>query len=142
MTARKTVYFLTIMFGLLAFSGCDSKWDKNGDLYGLWQLTEWRDNTNTVVATKNDCIYYCVQLNLIQFRQVNRTYYLAYFSHTGDNLTINRPVKQTTTDSLCSCTDLNKFGVPSDGIFHVDVLNDERMVLSSASQGTLSFRKY
>ena len=44
-------------------------------------------------------------------------------------------------DSLVSLTDLARYGVPADGRFHIDVLTNDLMVLTS-SEGTINFRKY
>ena len=49
-------------------TGCD-KWDCNGDLDGMWQLTEWRDKNNVVKATKQDMIFYSFQLQMASFRK-------------------------------------------------------------------------
>ena len=58
----------TLIILLLALSACDNKRDHNGDLGGMWQLTEWRSPEGTTLATKADQIFYSVQLNLIRFR--------------------------------------------------------------------------
>ena len=36
---------------------CEMKWDKNGDLDGMWQLTEWRNTTKGTVERRKpmDC---------------------------------------------------------------------------------------
>ena len=41
-----------------------------------------------------------------------------------------------------SLSDLSRFGVPADGRFRIQVLNEDRLVLSSADTLTLVFRKY
>ena len=144
---RKIFCILHFTFYILLFISCDSKWDQNGDLYGMWQLTEWRDASNDIKATKADGIYYCVQLNLLKLRKTSQSeYYLSYFTHTGDSLLIGRTVKwpqesNWPADTTCALTDLAPLGVPTDGKFHIDVLNNDCMVLSS-TQGTVSFRKY
>lgn len=127
-----------------ALSACDNKRDHNGDLGGMWQLTEWRSPDGTTLATKEDQIFYSVQLNLIRFRDYNDgtwgDYYLAYFRHTPDSLIVYRPVNYA-KDSLVSLQDLARYGVPADGGFRIDALSDNMMILSSPT-GTINFRKY
>ena len=134
----------TLMILLLALSACDNKRDHNGDLGGMWQLTEWRSPEGTTLATKADQIFYSVQLNLIRFRDYDDgtlgDYYLAYFRHTPDSLIVYRPVNYA-KDSLVSLHDLARYGVPANGRFHIDALNGDMMILSSPS-GTINFRKY
>ena len=137
-------FILTPILLLLALSACDNKRDHNGDLGGMWQLTEWRSPEGTTLATKADQIFYSVQLNLIRFRDYDDgtlgDYYLAYFRHTPDSLIVYRPVNYA-KDSLVSLHDLARYGVPANGRFHIDALNGDMMILSSPS-GTINFRKY
>ncbi len=137
-------FILTPILLLLTLSACDNKRDHNGDLGGMWQLTEWRSPEGTTLATKADQIFYSVQLNLIRFRDYDDgtlgDYYLAYFRHTPDSLIVYRPVNYA-KDSLVSLQDLARYGVPANGRFHIDALNGDMMILSSPS-GTINFRKY
>ena len=135
---------LTLILGIASLTACENKRDHNGDLGGMWQMVEWRDAQDRVMATKEDQIFYSVQLKLIEFRDHNDgtmgDYYLAYFRHTPDSLIIYRPVNYA-KDSLVSLTDLARYGVPADGRFHIDALSDDMMILRS-SAGTINFRKY
>ena len=135
-------YTLLCALCLTLFTACDSKWDKNGDLDGMWQLTEWRDKaTDQVVKTNDDSIYYCVQLNLIKFQRGSREQnYLSYFTYTDDSLFIGKTVAWP-SDRVSPLTELAKYGVPSNGKFHIDGLNSKHMVLSS-NDVILRFRKY
>ncbi len=132
-----------LLFVLVTFCGCDGwKWDKNGDLDGMWQMTEWRDNVaDAVVATKERGFYYCVQLQLIKFQDIHAgSYHLAYFTHTPDSLIIGYSIRYP-ADTVSTMSELAKYGVPADGHFHVDALTNSHMVLRSR-QATLTFRKY
>ncbi len=137
-------FILTSILLSLALSACENKRDHNGELGGMWQLTEWRSPSGTTLATKEDRIFYSVQLKLIEFRDYDDgtlgDYYLAYFRHTPDSLIVYRPVNYA-KDSLVSLQDLARYGVPADGGFHIDALTDDMMILSSPS-GTINFRKY
>ena len=123
---------------------CENKRDHNGDLGGMWQLTEWRDAQNQVVKDKYSRIFYSVQLQLIRLRDYHDVgdYYQCYFRHTPDSLVIYRPTLYSAKDSLVSIGDLARYGVPADGGFRILVLNSDHMVLTSADTLTLTFRKY
>ena len=127
-----------------ALLSCENKRDHNGDLGGMWQLLEWRDAQGQVVKDKYSRIFYSVQLQLIRLRDHNDhgDYYQCYFRHTPDSLVIYRPTLYSAKDSLVDMSHLARFGVPSDGAFRIQVLNSDRMVLTSADTLTLVFRKY
>lgn len=134
--------FLLISFAM-SWTACDTKYDVNGDLDGMWQMLRWYDKqTAEVVADKQDGIYYCVQLKLMKFMKKGSpsNYYLAYFTYSKDSLVLGKIVHYP-TDSVCQPDILESFGVPSDGRFHVDALSSERMVLSTDNV-ELTFRKY
>ncbi len=125
---------------LACLLACDNKRDTNGDLGGMWQLTEWMQ-CDTVRATNEDGIYYHFQLQLMKLQHIGHGhYYLARFTHMGDSLIVGEVYSQP-FDSIVSISNLKDFGVPDDGRFHVDALTDSRMILSSG-EGTMTFRKY
>ncbi len=134
--------YIAILLCLPFFVSCEMKWDENGDLDGMWQMTEWRDKaTNAIIKTKHDSIYYCVQLKLIKFQDRDFGIQpLAYFQQTPDSLILGKIVMWP-ADTVCSYTSVKKYGVPADGRFHIDALNSNHMVLSS-TDATLTFRKY
>ncbi len=134
--------FLLASF-IMSWTACDTKYDTNGDLDGMWQMLRWYDKqTAEVVADKQDGIYYCVQLKLMKFMKRGNpaNYHLAYFTHTKDSLVLGKIVHYP-TDSVCQHDDLSSFGVPADGRFHVDALSSEQMILST-DDAELTFRKY
>lgn len=138
----KKIYLL-LFLGILLFCSCESKRDTS-DLAGFWQMMAWEGPDGEVQATKYDKIFYSVQLNVLKLHRLKDgydNYYLTYYNHKGDSLIIYHPVKFV-NDSIVSLKDLAKYGVPENGRFHVDVLNDETLKLSSPETGTLSFRKY
>lgn len=140
---KKLISFLFVLAVSLSWTACETKYDANGDLDGMWQMLRWYDKSSAqVVADKNDGIYYCVQLKLMKFTRKGNSmnYYLAYFSHRKDSLTIGKIVHYP-TDSVCPMSVLESFGVPADGRFHVDALTSDRMTLSTEAV-ELSFRKY
>ena len=141
MGTYKVHYFLPFILCLAVFLACDRKTDENGDLDGMWQLTEWRDRaTGQVLKTNEANIYYCVQLKLIKFQNGGHGYYLSNFTHTPENLTIGKTVYWP-GDEERPLSELAPYGVPNDGRFHIDVLTGNRMQLSTGEH-TLVFRKY
>ncbi|MBQ7683718.1 MAG: lipocalin-like domain-containing protein [Bacteroidaceae bacterium] len=143
MGTYKVHYFLPFILCLMVFLACDRKTDENGDLDGMWQLTEWRDrSTGHVLKTNEDNIYYCVQLKLIKFQVggVGSSYYLSHFTHTPEALTIGKTVYWP-DDEERPLSELAPYGVPSDGRFRIDALTGSRMQLST-DQDILVFRKY
>ena len=60
---------LLMMLTVLVLPACDNKRDSS-DLYGQWQLVEWRDVSDAVVATKEDGIYYNFQLSLLELNAI------------------------------------------------------------------------
>lgn len=139
---NSALYIINILLCIFVLSSCDSKWDENGKLDGMWQLTEWRDLTaDTIVATNQDGIYYCVQLKLIKLqRRGHDDYHLSAFSHEGNSLTIGRTTAWP-ADTVAPMADLIRYGVPADGRFNISQLTSSRLVLSTA-KSVLTFRKY
>lgn len=129
--------FLLILLTVLVLPACDNKRDSS-DLYGQWQLVEWRDASDAVVATKEDGIYYCFELSLLQLG-ANR---FCKYQETPDMVILTGAYKNAyNTDTPIPFTELKQYGIPSDGVFRILVLNDDEMVLSGDS-GTLKFRRY
>ncbi|MCD8266463.1 MAG: lipocalin-like domain-containing protein [Prevotellaceae bacterium] len=129
---------LAVLICLLA--SCENKRDTNGDLGGMWQLTEWRDTQDSVVATNEQRIYYSFQLQLMKIQRSGVGTFLALFTHTPDSLFVDS-VYSRPYDERVSFEDVSECGIPKDGKFRVDALSDSHLVLSSP-EGTLTFRKY
>ena len=86
-------------------------------------------------------LYYCFQLKLLKFQTLGQyDYYLSYFTQKGDSLFIGKTIYWPAEEER-SLDELASFGVPANGRFHIDVLNDDHLQLSS-NEGTLSFRRY
>ena len=123
---------MTLVAMLIAMTSCD-KWDCNGDLDGMWQLTEWRDKDNAVKATKRDMIFYSFQLQMASFRKQSgeRFFIRTSIEYAGNGHDAVRPMSV-----------LAPVGVPEDGIFQIQVLTGSTMVLKTSGQDVLTFRKY
>ncbi|MCI6823646.1 MAG: lipocalin-like domain-containing protein [Bacteroidales bacterium] len=145
-----------LLFVFAAFASC-AKMDDNGDLGGQWQLTEWRDKaTGEIKATNETGIYYAFQLDLMQFRRIDKGYYyLARFYNRGDSLLLGdiyswgkelaeteEGVGNGTMEKKAAPAELTEdFGVSPDGKFAIETLNSSTLVLSNG-QALLKFRKY
>jgi len=139
---RSSLYTIIFLIALTLLSGCEV-YDRNGDLGGMWQMTNWEDKgSQTIRETKESNIYYCVQTKLMKFvRQGNFSkYHLSYFRHTKDSLIIY-DVRYFPGDTLCPEGALTEsYGVPANGRFHIDRLDKNHLILSS-DDNTLTFRK-
>jgi len=124
--------------GLLAvLCGCENKRDSS-DLAGQWQLLEWRDASGKTVGTKEDGIYYCFQLSLLE---LDATRYCKY-QQTPDSLILQGAYKNKyNVDTQVPFSEFAEYGIPQDGRFGIDALNDDDLVLSGKS-GVLRFRRY
>ena len=126
-------------------TGCD-KWDCNGDLDGMWQLTEWRDKDNVVKATKQDMIFYSFQLQMASFRKKKGEiiYIRSLMKASPEEIIIYAPFEYIGNghDEVKPMSVLSGFGVPADGIFRVQVLTGSAMVLRTTEEDILTFRKY
>ena len=142
---KKIIYRLILFVATLTITSCD-KWDWNGDLDGMWQLTEWRDNENNVKATKDDMIFYSFQLQMASFRKLSEeNYYVSSMLEVGsEQIRIYNPAIYDGDghDKLFPMSILSIVGVPENGIFHIDVLTGSTMKLKTNNQETLVFRKY
>ena len=127
---------------LMAVSGCDKR-DCNGDLDGMWQMTEWRDKDDVVKATKDDMIFYSFQLQMAGFRRGLREIRTS-MKFSPEQIYIYDPViyKGNGHDEIKPMSELSIFGVPEDGILWVQVLTGSTMMLKTNNQDILTFRKY
>jgi len=141
----KRIFYISILVAtLMSMTSCD-KWDCNGDLDGMWQLTEWRDSENNVKATKEDMIFYSFQLQMACFRKNGSEFYLrSSLEASPEKIRIYDPIEYGGNghDVVKPMSILSVVGVPEDGIFLVQVLTGSAMELKTNSGETLVFRKY
>ena len=105
------------------------KADHNGDLGGFWQLLEIERNSSTQ-ATKEDKIFWRIQLDLIQ---ISGRY--GRFQHRGDSLfiqMIDTKENELVREGIDNATDER---------FAVELLNRKAMRLRS-KETRLTFRKF
>lgn len=137
LSLRRSLLMWLPLVLLAVLCGCENKRDSS-DLAGQWQLLEWRDASDAVVRTKEDGIYYCFQLSLLE---LNSGCFCKYVE-TPDSLILQGAyTNKYNTDTPVPFTRFAHFGIPEDGRFGIDVLNDDDLVLSGKS-GVLRFRRY
>ena len=141
-THKVSRILLFAISSIVLFTTCENWRETAGDLAGMWQMTEWRDmTTGNIKANKTDGYYFCFQLDMMKFQEAGKSeHYLSYFKHIGDSLFIEHLIYWP-AEELRPITELAKYGVPASGHFHIDVLNNNNLQLSS-QEGILSFRKY
>jgi hypothetical protein len=122
---------------LAVLCGCENKRDSS-DLAGQWQLVEWRDVSGATVRTKEDGIYYRFQLSLLE---LNSTSFCKYVETPDSLIFLGAYKNKYNTDTPVPFTEFAHFGIPQDGRFGIDALNDDDLVLSGKS-GVLRFRRY
>ncbi|MBQ0143001.1 MAG: lipocalin-like domain-containing protein, partial [Prevotellaceae bacterium] len=57
------IYILSVIILATFFCVSCEKDDKNGELDGNWQLTEWKDTQGIIKADKSSSIFYTVKLD-------------------------------------------------------------------------------
>lgn len=143
------LYSIISLFLLALYTSCENKRDDSGTLGGMWQLVEWRNADGSLAYDKPDAhIYYKIRNNILMLQELpgeGETYFLTYYHQEEDNLVINQPytiVRDSELDTIPYTIDaLRKYGIPSSGRLHIDVLTSDKMVLTG-EEGTLRFRKY
>lgn len=129
---------------MMMTAACDNKRDNNGDLGGMWQMTEWRDAGGNPVAGKESQIYICFRRELARFMQMpkGQTYYfLSKFNLDGDSIRFSHIVNYP-TDTIGGPWELLPYGIASNAAMRIDVLESDRLIMSSKETGTLVYRKY
>lgn len=142
---KERFYILVLAAMLMALTGCDKR-DCNGDLDGMWQLTEWRDKGNNVKATKDDMIFYSFQLQMASFRKESDTKFFirTMMAYSPEKILIYSPTEYVGNrhDETQPMSILSVVGVPEDGVLWVQALTGSAMVLKTNDQDVLTFRKY
>lgn len=131
--------FIFIVFMAYFSYSCEDKRDDSGKLGGMWQMASWIDSSETCHPTYG--LYYIFRKNLVQFQDVKNSsyYYIAYYKRTNDSLFIYHIVNYP-NDELCSPIQLQKFGIPDNGMFKIEKLTNDNLILS-CDNATITFRK-
>ncbi|MCR4591699.1 MAG: lipocalin-like domain-containing protein [Bacteroidaceae bacterium] len=141
-------YYIVSLFFLALYPSCENKRDDSGTLGGMWQLVEWKATDGSIAYNKPDTtLYYKVRNNILMLQELpgeSDTYFLTYYRQSEGNIIINpdKIFNNAELDKIAHpVDDLKKYGIPNSGCLHIDVLESDKMVLSS-EEGTLRFRKY
>ena len=137
---------LTLILLLVCIlTGCN-KWDCNGDLDGMWQLLEWRDEAGSTRATKQDMVFYSFQLRMASFRKNKGEglYVRSSIEVSSQQIRIFDPIEYAGDghDAVLPMSALASVGVPDDGILWIETLTGSTMVLRTNKNDVLTFRKY
>lgn len=161
---KNTHYYILVLLACIGCFSCENFRDNNGDLGGMWQLTQWRTRSSSgqidSLVANNDRddvtlenkrkLFYCIHRDVFQVKDASTyfgTSYYCTFSHTGQELTLGNLIG---FDGKCYVDgeDANRtyeqfadFGIPADGHFHIDNLTDEQLTMSF-TDNILLFRKY
>lgn len=147
---KKITCVIFLLVTLSVFTTCD-KWDCNGNLDGMWQMTEWwqtRDGNQELIAVKDSQIYYSFQLSMVRFQRYHKDKYRmiqASFSLSVSQLKVYNPLGLAVNhhETFRDMKELSVFGVPESGIFRIEYLSSDRFVLvSEECKDSLIFRKY
>lgn len=143
---KKPLYIIALyLTASLLLLSCDGwKWDKDRDFYGMWQMTEWRDKpSGNTLKTQADGLYYCFQLGVMKFQKSNHSgsYYLGHYTHSHDSLRLGDIVEYPVDTIILPARLTEKFGTPANGRYHIDLLSDNHMILST-DESVLTFRRY
>ena len=140
---RYSIFALVVV--VASMTSCDSKRDAS-DLYGMWQLTQWRSADGQVIATKEDKVYYSFQLQMARFTRLTspRVEIRALCERTEGMIRIYDPFVYIGNehDSVVPMENLRYVGVPSNGEMKVISLSSGSLVLATEAADTLTFRKY
>lgn len=131
----------------MVLPSCENMRDDNGDLGGMWQMTEWRVNATDEIkeVDPEDLLYYGIHRDLMKIYKAdgNKGQYIVPFKQAPGKLILSGVYSITPTDSLIQFSDprLSSFAIPEDGTFDILQLNEKKLVLHTQDY-TLSFRKY
>lgn len=140
---KYSIFALVVV--VASMTSCDSKRDAS-DLYGMWQLTQWRSADGQVIATKEDKVYYSFQLQMARFTRLTspRVEIRALCERTEGMIRIYDPFVYIGNehDSVVPMENLRYVGVPRNGEMKVVSLSSGSLVFATEAADTLTFRKY
>ena len=147
MKARLLTKALTLTLTCLALTACEFEWSRNGELDGYWQLHQLDTLQGGQADMRNSGIYWGIQMNLLEMRNVNLYNHdiLFRFEKSNDKLRIWNPVNDNRdiSDSIVNDVNtLNPFGILHlDETFDIETANGEQMVLTN-EKFRFHLRKY
>ena len=116
----------------------------NGDLDGMWRLQCVEDEGSVIYP---DTIFYTFQRHLVMMGIYSETehpqnFYMGCFTYNGDSIIMNNFYRYPGMDGICVLDELKNLHIYDTIVgFKVDHLDSEMLVLS-ASNRKLSFRKW
>lgn len=144
---RKTSFFLIIILAaVLPFmQGCDVETSDNGDLDGLWHLTQVDTAGGGSLDIRSEKRFWAFQNRLMQMSDTELSeYFICRFKRSGDSLFLSEPRyndRNRADTAVADVSPLRKYGMNSmSESFFIEYLSSRRMRLSS-DWLTLYFRK-
>lgn len=137
---KQTIFFLLT---LLITASC-GKLPINSRLDGMWQLINIATDGNESTETKEERLYYAVQLELIGLQKEGDMKYLGRFTQTNDSLIVYDFRLHISGDNStqASSGDLKEWGIEgTTERFGIEELTTDKMILRSHSS-KLTFRKF
>lgn len=143
MIMKKIFYILTILF---LMTSCDFEMSGNGNLDGLWQMTEMQETGKEAVDVRETGTVWGFQFRLLELRNKSDLYgFLCRFEHKDGHLRVYEPYRQKHDESDDPVTDasiLNSFGLyTTSEDFQIEALTSNAMTIKSDNV-KLKFRKY
>lgn len=131
---------------VLTITSCEIEMSNNGDLDGLWQMTEMKIDDNPVKDMRNTGTVIGVQFRLMNIRNsVGGNDLYCRFVHEGNTLRIydfRIRIHDVSDLPVEDVSMLSEYGIFSlDETFKIETLSESYMVLRS-SRSLLKFRKY
>lgn len=138
--------FLYIALMVFLFASCEFEMSDNGDLDGLWQMTEMQETGKEAVDMRETGITWGFNFKLLEIRDKSMGYgYLCRFEHKDGHLRVYEPREQKHMEYDRLITDpviLNPLGLyTTDEDFQIEALTSSCMILVS-EKTRLKFRKY
>lgn len=140
---KKIFYILTILFFM---TSCEIEMSDNGNLDGLWQMTEMQETGKEAIDMRETGTIWGFQFRLLELRSKSNQYgFLCRFEHKDGHLKVYEPYIQKHDESDNPVTDatiLNPFGLyTTSEDFQIEALTSSCLTIKS-DKVRLKFRKY
>lgn len=140
---KKIFYILTILF---LMTSCDIEMSDNGNLDGLWQMTEMQETGKEAIDMRETGTIWGFQFRLLELRNKSNQYgFLCRFEHKDGHLRVYEPYDQKhdeSDDPVTDATILNPFGLyTTSEDFQIEALTSSNLTIKS-DKVRLKFRKY
>ncbi|RGN50789.1 MULTISPECIES: lipocalin-like domain-containing protein [unclassified Bacteroides] len=133
-----------VLFALIVITCMSScgKLPKNGRLDGMWQLMKIEKVGEDAIDTKEDRLFYSVQLDLLALQKVGIIEYLGRFTQTQDSLFVYDFRLKADNAVFATKEQLQVYGLNNTSErFGIEKLDDKKLILRS-EKTLLTLRKF